>query len=202
MGSGSAPRQEQFTRVPRFLMVELLRRTPSPWRGICTIAARRPLAALEGILRCFISIGPLQLCSSERVRRLRSPRRLSLRPAPARRKAPPKATSFRPTSRRRRCRSTISRPFPRPATIGRRDTGPGTITIIIGSLELGSNRRKRDYCGRLATGLSSAACTPSGPAIGANASDSTVGFVTGSAIPAPATKAGAGTMGASSTIPR
>ena len=41
-----------------------------------------------------------------------------------------------------------------------------------------------------------------GPAIGANVSDSTAGLITGSAILAPATKAAAGTMGASSTMPR
>jgi hypothetical protein len=103
---------------------------------------------------------------------LRSVPRPLLKPAHARPKA---ATSFRPTSPRRLCRSTISRPFPRPVIIGRRATGPGIITIITGSLELGSSRRNRDSCGRQATGRSSAGSTPSGRGTGASVSGSMAG---------------------------
>ena len=76
------------------------------------------------------------------------------------------AISFSPTSRRRPCRSTVSRPFPPPAITGRPATGPGTITTITGSPASGSSRRSRDCCGRRASGLSPAASTPLTPAIG------------------------------------
>ena len=107
---------------------------------------------------------------------------------------------FNRTSRLRRCPNTTSRRCRPRAITGRRATGPGTTTIIIGCRASGSSRRSRASCGRRDTGRSSAASMPSIGAIGRRMSASTAASITATAMTGAATAAAAGTTGGFSTI--
>ena len=102
-------------------------------------------------------------------------------------------------SRRRHCRSTISRRYRRPVICGRPAIGPGKTTLVItGCRGRGYCRRSRGCCGSPAIGVGTTASMPFTKGIGAQKSASMGACLMASAIPAPATRAAIGAAAISS----